>query len=301
MPPVHASTLPEHAAPPTAPRVTAPPLVDARWLLANHATVRVVDTRAEALHEVGRIPGARSLPLDSLLVDDSSRPALTRLAHAAQVALAARGVAPGDHVVLVDDADGSASLGAAVCELAGMRHVSVVYGSGTGDFVALGGLLERDAASYDELAADAWHGVEPRMGTVAAFEDMVDAVVDGTARVVDARSQLEHEGIIGAPCCAGRGAIPGSVHLEWTAFFDMAGQPRASEHVREIAAHVGLHPDDRIIVSCHAGHRAAISARVLRASGFRDVRVSLGSWHEWSVRGLGGDEAAAGEHADGRA
>lgn len=298
MPHVHASTLPEHAAPLGAPprgqRITAPPLVDARWLLEHLAAVHVIDTRRAVDHAVARIPGARSLPLDTLLVDDSSRPALVRIAQASQLALAARGIAPDDHVVLVDDGDGSASLGASVCELAGMRHVSVVHGSGTQAFAALGGTLDHAELAAVEPAADgAWTDVTLRRGMVAAFEDLVDAVVEGTARVVDARSQLEHEGIIGAPCCAGRGAIPGSVHLEWTAFFDMAGQPRTSERVREIAAHVGLHPDDRLIVSCHAGHRAAISTRVLRAAGFRDVRVSLGSWHEWSLRGLGGDEHEA--------
>jgi thiosulfate/3-mercaptopyruvate sulfurtransferase len=289
--PVDAATLPEQApslAPATTTRITVPPLVDARWLLANIADVFVIDTRPASAHAVGHVPGSASLPLDALLVEDSSRPALERLATAAQAALASRGIAADEHVVLIDDADGSAALGAAICELAGMRRVSAVVGGGMDGWAAAGGRLDTD--SEPSIAADAWDGVAPRTKMVAAFEDLVDAVVDGAARVVDARSQLEHEGIVGAPCCAGRGAIPGSVSLEWTAFFDMAGQVRSAEHVREIAAHVGLEPNDAIIVACHAGHRAAIATRVLRSAGFRDVRLSLGSWHEWSTRGLGGDE-----------
>ncbi|MCW2921231.1 MAG: hypothetical protein JWL76_1105 [Thermoleophilia bacterium] len=295
MQPVHASALHEHAAPLALPlrhadgRITAPVLVDVRWLAANRDDVIVIDTRASAAFEVAHVAGAVSLPLDALLVDDSSRPALERLAVAARATLAARGITPGDHVVLVDDCDGSAALGGAICELAGMRHVSVVHGSGIDAWKVLAGDVEHGFASVTPAAADAWDRVQSRLTAVAAFEDVVDAVVEGTSCVVDARSQLEHEGIIGAPCCAHRGAIPGSVHVEWTACFDMFGAPRPTDRIVELMEHVGLGPDDHIIVSCHAGHRAAIASRVLRAAGFRDVRVSLGSWHEWVVRGLGAD------------
>lgn len=288
--------LPDHAEPPAAGRtattlrVTALPIVTARWLLEHRDSVRVIDTRREADHIAGHVPGAYSFPLESLLVEDTSRPALARLAAEAQSALAARGIGPDDHVVLIDDADGSASLGAAICELAGMRSVSAVA-CGVDAWAGVGGALVSDATSAPAVPAS-WEGVQPRTSAIAAFEDLVDAVAEGTARVVDARSQLEHEGIVGAPCCIARGSIPGSVHLEWTAFFDMASQPRSSEQVRRIAAHVGLDPDQPTIVACHAGHRAAIACRVLRAAGFRDVRLSLGSWHEWSARGLGGDELA---------
>jgi thiosulfate/3-mercaptopyruvate sulfurtransferase len=295
MPSGPVTTPTEQAAPLVAPgrrRITAPALVDVRWLAANFASVRVIDTRRVAEHEAGRVPGSRSFPLDALLVEDSSRPAISRLAAAAQQALAQIGIEPDHHVVLIDDADGSASLGGAICELAGMRRVSVVHGCGVDAWQALGESLEQGPTATD-TERGTWTGVEPRTGVVAAFEDVIDAVVDGASRVVDARSQLEHEGIVGSPCCSSRGSIPESVNLEWTAFFDMAGEPRSAACVAEIAAHVGLEPGDRIILTCHAGHRAAIAARVLRSVGFRDVRVSLGSWHEWCARGLSGDAATS--------
>lgn len=295
---VHPSTLHEHAAPLALPtrhadgRITAPVLVDVQWLAANRPDIVVIDTRAAAAFEAGHVAGAISLPLDALLIDDSSRPALERLAAAARANLAARGIAPGDHVVLVDDCDGSAALGGAICELAGMRHVSVVHGSGIDAWKVLGGDIDTGVHDLTPVAAGAWADVDSRTNAVAAFEDIVDAVAEGSACVLDARSQLEHEGIVGAPCCAHRGAIPGSVHVEWTACFDMFGAPRTADRIVELMDHVGLAPDDRIIVACHAGHRAAIATRVLRAAGFRDVRVSLGSWHEWVGRGLGGDGGA---------
>lgn len=278
-------------------RITAPILVDARWLAQHRDAVRVLDTRPAQEFDAGHVPGSASLPLDSLLVDDSSRPALARLAMVAREALALRGIHPHDHAVLVDGCDGSAALGATICELAGLRRVSVLQGSGVDEWRAIGGALEDGSMPAAPVDQAAWLDVAMRHSAIAAFEDLVDAVVEGTAVVLDARSQLEHEGIVGAPCCAGRGAIPGSVHLEWTSCFDMFGAPRDHEHVVALLEQVGIGPDDHVIITCHAGHRAAIAARVLRSVGMRNVRVSLGSWHEWAARGLGADvDARATTH-----
>lgn len=275
--------------------MTAAVLVDARWLEQHRDAVRVLDTRTAREFDAGHVPGSASLPLDSLLVDDTSRPALARLAIVAREALATRGVHPDDHVVLVDGCDGSAALGAAICELAGLRRVSVLQGSGVDEWRALGGALDTGSMPLAPVDQAAWLDVQARESGIASFEDLVDAVVEATAVVLDARSQLEHEGIVGAPCCASRGAIPGSIHLEWTSCFDMFGAPRDRDHVLGLLRQLGIGPDDHVIVTCHAGHRAAIASRVLRSVGMRNVRLSLGSWHEWAARGLGselGDQRA---------
>ena len=128
-----------------------------------------------------------------------------------------------------------------------------------------------------------------RAGQTAALRVTVDA----DTLVLDTRSQLEHEGIVGTPCCASRGAIPTSLHLEWTAFLDMAGRTHGPDRVHAVAEHIGAELDTPIIVTCHAGHRAAVAARALRVAGYSDVRVSLGSWHEWAARAAahGSDDA----------
>lgn len=275
--------MPLVPAPATLAPDTAPALADAHWLRAQLDHVRVIDTRRTADFLGGHVPGACSFPLDALLVEDTTHDALDRLGRAAQAALAVRGIGPNDHVVLVDDADGSAALGAAVCELAGVHRTTVIHG-GMGEWLR----ADFPVASVPEVAndtcVDAWADTTPCVEAVASFGELLEAVRTGTAVVVDTRSQLEHEGIIGAQCCAARGCVPGSVHVEWTAFFDMSGTPRSIEHVRSIADHLGIDPTDSVIVTCHAGHRAAIATRLLRAAGYDRARVSLGSWHEWSVR-----------------
>ncbi|MCW2962231.1 MAG: hypothetical protein JWM90_2618 [Thermoleophilia bacterium] len=275
MPP--AILTPRHAT------AAAPAFVDAAWLAANLEAVRVIDTRRGADYLDAHVPSASSFALDALLVEDTSHAALHRLARAAQAALAARGIAPDDHVVLTDDSDGSAALGALVCRLAGMTRISVLLG-GISSWRRSGHGVAHAPSDLRAVAAEAWADVETRFTHVATFEQLEHAVRTSTAHVIDVRSQLEHDGIIGSPCCRSRGAIPESMHVEWTAFVDMAGLPHGIERVRAIGEHLGLGRDEAIILSCHAGHRAAVAAGILRSAGFSNVRVSLGSWHEWSAR-----------------
>lgn len=261
----------------------APVLVGPAWLRAHLDDVHVVDTRHASRFAEAHVPGARSFPLEALLVDDTSHDALARLAAAARIALAIRGIAPDDHVVLVDDHDGSAALGALVCELAGVRRVSVLLG-GICAWNASRGEVTSEVPGPAIRVDAAWTDAQVNVDRLATFEQLVQAAELGTARILDVRSQLEHEGIVGPPCCTRRGSIPQAVHLEWTSLLDLAGEPRLADDVRAILAKLGIERHDPIIVTCHAGHRASAAARVLRASGFPDVRVSLGSWHEWSAR-----------------
>ncbi|MCW2949900.1 MAG: rhdA 1 [Thermoleophilia bacterium] len=270
--------------------LTRTALVDVDWLHAHVDEVRVVDTRQTGAYLAGHVPGACSFPLDSLLIERTTREALELLGRAAQAALAARGIGPRDHIVLVDDGDGSAALGALMCELAGAAWVTVLDSG-----VTLWGSAGHAVASFPSLpdasnVAD-WSDVAPDLSHLATFDELVAATTDEQTLVLDTRSQLEHEGILGTPCCARRGAIPGATHLEWTSFFDMSGRAHSGERLHVLLGLVGAQVDTPIIVSCHAGHRSAVAARVLWAAGWTNVRVSLGSWHEWAARA-----AASGPH-----
>ena len=276
---------------PTVTTLAPPLLVDATWLAEHLRHVRVIDTRRSSSYLDGHIPGACSLVLDTLLVEQTTQAALDRLGRAAQVALAARGISPEDHVVLIDDADGSAALGALVCELAGLTRVSVLHG-GVDQWRASGRTLAPFPSLPEPVSIDAWQATSVTFDGLATIDQLAHAVADDRALVLDTRSQLEHEGIVGTPCCARRGSIPGSTHLEWTAFLDMSGMPHAAERVAELAAHLGADQTTSIVVTCHAGHRAAVAARVLRSAGYEDVRVSLGSWHEWAARAAASGPAA---------
>lgn len=260
--------------------LTAPPIVSAQWLADNIDTVTVIDTRRVDEYLDGHVPGAVSFPLGSMIMEDTSGAAIERLGRAAQQALGARGIARNSHVVLIDDNDGSASVGVFVCELAGVATVSAVHG-GIRAWLHASGEVENAPAMRARTTFDG----RVELATVATIEDVERATARGV-RLVDTRSQLEHEGMVGSPCCAYRGHIPGSVHLEWTALLSATGDLHGPTRIRHEAHHVGLRENDEIVVYCHTGQRSAIAGLALRAAGFHRVRNSLGSWHEWSLRGL---------------
>lgn len=261
----------------------APVLVTPAWLLECAEDVHVIDARRMTRHEAGHVPGATPLPLHALIVEDTSRDALVRLAGAVRHVLAQRGIGPTDHVVLVDDADGTAAMGALMCELAGMVRVSTLLG-GMRAWRSSHAPIEDGRTLASAISSRCWDDHPAALDHVASFEQLEHAVDHGSAYVLDVRSQLEHEGIVGPPCCAARGCIPGSRHIEWTSLVDLSGAPLEGRAMRALLESLGIDPDGDLIVTCHAGHRAAAAARYLRASGIRQARVALGSWHEWCAR-----------------
>jgi thiosulfate/3-mercaptopyruvate sulfurtransferase len=104
--------------------------------------------------------------------------------------------------------------------------------------------------------------------------------------LVDARSQLEHEGIVGTPCCDARGHIPGSVHFEWTNTVAATGDLTAPQRLEELLASAGIHPETDVIVYCHTNPRGALLALAMRHAGHPQTRLALGGLHEWSGRGF---------------
>jgi thiosulfate/3-mercaptopyruvate sulfurtransferase len=255
-------------------------MVDAAELRASLDSTTVLDVRSAADFALGHVPGSLSLPLGAVALERSTHEDLLRLAGAARAALAAVGVDGSRPVVLVDDRDGAAAVALLVCELVGLVDVRVLragiesWMTAGGDLVA--GPVERTAVGLDTRTSTR---------TVASIDDLVHGW-QGAARVIDVRSQLEFEGIVGSPCCAGRGHIPGAVHLDWTTLVDPTGDLHDAGRVLAEAELVGLSPADDVIVYCHNGQRAAIAALALRDAGFASVRTSLGSWHEWSHRSM---------------
>ncbi|MBC7460933.1 MAG: hypothetical protein H7287_06190, partial [Thermoleophilia bacterium] len=172
---------------PRLPTLMLPAVVDADWLLAHLDQVRVIDTRRTSDYLAGHVPGACSFPLDALLVERTDRSALERLARASQRALASRGIRPDEHVVLVDDADGSAALGALMCELAGMTHVTVLQG-GVTRWSTGGHTVEHFPAMPDHSDPADWRDTPPRLDFLATIDDVVRVSTDQESVLLDCRS-----------------------------------------------------------------------------------------------------------------
>ena len=100
--------------------------------------------------------------------------------------------------------------------------------------------------------------------------------------IVDARSRAEYTGELVR--AARGGAIPGAVHLEYTANLTSDGRYRSPAELRTMYEAIGVTPDREVITYCQGGYRAAQSWIALRIAGYPRVRSYVGSWNEWGNR-----------------
>ena len=93
--------------------------------------------------------------------------------------------------------------------------------------------------------------------------------------VIDVRTEIEHSGEGGYPCCGRQGHIPGARHIQVERILELS-----PEELREL---VGEPEGGELVVYCHSGGRSARAAAALQAAGY-EARNYGGSWHEWSHR-----------------
>jgi len=127
--------------------------------------------------------------------------------------------------------------------------------------------------------------VEPRPFRVsfqadrrATRHEVLAALQDHTAQVIDARSEPEHTG---AEAKAKRGGhIPTACHLEWTEFVSPDGRFLDEPALRAKIAKAGLKPGEPVITHCQSGGRASVDAFVFDRLGYPARNYYLG-WSEW--------------------
>ncbi len=257
-------------------------LLHAHELAAVRDHVRLIDTREIHNDTRGVLPQSLHLPLSGIVFDDTSARAIEQLATSVRRALQQLGIAADEHLVFIDDSDGSASLGYVLAQLAGCT-ASVLVG-GFQSWLSAGFDLDTHHASGTPV--DVWAAQPPvsGLGMVAPFEQVRDTPSTGTA-IIDTRSQLEHEGIIGG-VGAPKGNIPNSLHMEWSTLFGLTGDIAPESRIRAMMDAIGVACDDDVILYCNAAHRAAAAAIILRSAGFTRASVYLGGWHEWTRRDM---------------
>ncbi len=119
-------------------------------------------------------------------------------------------------------------------------------------------------------------------------DEVLKAIADETAAIVDARSPEEYRGErVGGPGGPDSGAvrpgrIPGARHMFYMDFLDKNKAFRPAAELRALAAERGLSPDQPVIAYCRMSHRATVAYFALtQLLGYGNVRVYDGSWTEW--------------------
>lgn len=238
----------------------------------------VVDLRPAEEYARGVIPGAVHLDLYGLSLVDTEPAPMRAFLWIIEHLLATRGVAAERAVVVYDECSGIRAARALwFLELFGHRDASLLDGGFT-QWAAEGRPVSHEFAApiatdwrgsrHDDILAT-WRDVEARLGR------------DGVA-IVDTRTPEEHFGTLVR--AARGGAIPGSIHLEWTHNLDASGRFKPAGELRSMYAALGVTADRDVITYCQGGYRGAHTYLALRLLGFPQVRNYLGSWREWGDR-----------------
>ncbi len=241
----------------------------------------LVDVRGIDAWREATIPGAIHLNVYDYFIPQSDESGIRALAAATEAAFAAVGLFEAKSVVFFEEGTGMISpRGLWFHEFLGLE----------GGLILDGGLKSWSACGYavapgagpSAVIAPLPEGTEP----TRPFRRELIASIDETASapaVLDVRRRTEFTGDFVHPCCARPGRIPGCSHIFWEDLIE-GDAYRSPAEVVALAEKAGLRRNQPIITYCHRGARAATALYALRQAGYEDVRVFVGSWHEWAGR-----------------
>lgn len=267
--------------------MTASPILDPAALatMLRDRPVRLVDVRGETEWRRATIPGAMRLEAYDYFITASDQAGVAAMTRATAAAFARLGIDGSTPAVFFEQATGMISPRALwFHQLLGLPQGYVLDGG----FAAWCEVGEPTAPGDGASAAIDPTDAEVAMPQAAQlhFAATVDEVLAADGRkvvVLDTRRPTEHTGAFVHPCCARPGRIPGSVLLFWEDVLE-AGRYRDAARLHQLFRAAGLSPEQEVITYCHRGARAATVFHALRQAGFPNVRVFVGSWHEWAAR-----------------
>jgi thiosulfate/3-mercaptopyruvate sulfurtransferase len=239
----------------------------------------VLDLRPPEAYSNGHIPGARSFDIFGIsLIDTRPEPLkayLWLIEHLIQV----KGINSDNTILIYDDIAGMRSARLFwFLEFFGHDDVHVLNGGFTA-WQAAGLPITHEAVVVPEPGN---FKMKQRRELLATVDDVLSRLNKPFTVIIDTRNDDEYTGKwIRA---ARSGAIPGTVHLEWTNNLAPNGFMKSAEELKQMYAAKGIVPEKEVIPHCHGGYRSAHTYLALRLIGYPNVRNYLGSWGEWGNR-----------------
>ena len=239
----------------------------------------VLDLRPPEAYSNGHIPGARSFDIFGISLIDTRPEPLKAYLWLIEHLIQAKGINSDNTILIYDD-------------VAGMRSARLFWFLeffGHDDVHVLNGGFTAWQAARLPITHEAVVVPEPgnfkmkqRRELLATVDDVLSRLNKPFTVIIDTRTDDEYTGKwIRA---ARSGAIPGTVHLEWTNNLDPNGFMKSAEELKQMYAAKGIVPEKEVIPHCHGGYRSAHTYLALRLIGYPNVRNYLGSWGEWGNR-----------------
>ena len=259
-------------------------LVSTDWVAAHggDAGVRLVEVDVDAAaYEQGHIAGAVGWDWSSQLQDTLSRDIISK--SEMEALLGASGIGNDTTVILYGDNNNwFAAWAFWQLKIYGHGDVRLMNG-GRAKWEAEGRPLTTDAPSHaaaDYTASDADNSIR------AFREDVLSAVADGSAFLVDVRSPEEYRGELLAPPALPQegsqrgGHIPGAANVPWATAVAADGSFKSADELAEIYG--AVNNSKPTIAYCRIGERSSHTWFVLtQLLGLENVTNYDGSWTEY--------------------
>ncbi|MAT77275.1 sulfurtransferase [Candidatus Poribacteria bacterium] len=247
--------------------------------LADRLTqVSLIDARSVHEFTAGHLPGAQSLDLFYLSLNDTRPDAFNAFMWTISSLFNKRGVDPSKEIVFYDEISGMrAARGFWFCEYLG--YTVRVLDGGVTAWCNAGYDLTTEVAEPPRVDRSDTY---PQIETHWSADQIAQHLTSDEVAILDTRSADEHYGRIARAQRAG--SIPNAVHLEWTENLQPDGRFKSIADLEEMYQAVGITSDKQVVCYCQGGYRSAHSYLALRLIGYPKVSNYIGSWQEWGNR-----------------
>jgi thiosulfate/3-mercaptopyruvate sulfurtransferase len=258
-------------------------LVDLNWLDRQAAPVLLVDARPADDYAAGHLPGAINLDTFFYVNEHTDPEGLKRIEADWARMLAEAGITPEDRVVFYDAATQNyAPRGAFMLRYLGHRESYVLHGGIAGWRVA--GREVTDEPPTRQPTPGARYPIHPQRAMIATADEVAAALDDPGVVIMDVRAVEEYRGEREMQGNPRLGRLPGVAYVEWTSLLEEKDHYKDPAEMRAILTAAGVVPEKEVIIYCQRSHRATNSYTALKHLGYPNVRVSIGSFYEWSRR-----------------
>lgn len=247
----------------------------------------LIDIRDTEKFDAGHIPGAVNTPDIFYYLAETSDEGLKALHEKFAELFGDAGLDGSRTAILYEDAlntqYGGSCRGYWLLKYLGYPIAGILDG-GLAAWTASGGELSTEPTVTEPVPFP----LAPDAELLITKDQMLAALEDDSLVLLDNRDQdewlAESSSPYGRDFVPRKGRLPGAVWLEWYALMDDGDVPGflEPEQIRALAAERGVTPDDDIIIYCFKGARASNTFVALRTAGFKNLRIYLGSWNEWS-------------------
>lgn len=243
----------------------------------------LIDVRHKADWQHQTLPGAYHLNVYDYFIPDSTECGIQRMASAFHHAWQQLQLSDNATPVFFEQQVGMRSpRGAWFAQLCGLPQAMILDG-GLESWITAGGEL-LPGSGYSAILSPEYidsPAVHIAIRQLAATRDEVLSARENGSMLLDARRASEFHGEFAHKCCQRAGRIPGAALLFWEDVLQ-DGKFLDADSLRRCAERVGLSVEQRTIIYCHRGARAATVYAALNLAGFKNLAIYVGSWHEWA-------------------